>query len=366
MARYDWTPFFSAINGAIDDYSERQQYAGLLGGGAAGGAPSSGLLSGVPPEQLEMLRRLPPKVGMKMLGDMMKPSEYDTTPRFTQDGKAYTLGKNGSVKWLDGITPREKAENINGVAVNMFEQKPGSVLPQDITQPFVRGQNGGPTPNRPVQDFQMGLRRAGRPQTTVNVNADKPFAAALGTGAAGILEASSNAARGGAQTLGTVNQLRAAINTGKVMSGPGTTAIQFFNQVAGGDPAKLQATRATMQGLAKLTLDARGSLKGQGTITDREQALLERAVSGDLDRLTIPEIRTITDVAERAAKAAIAANRSNVERARAVPGSGNVVDFYNVDEPAAAPTSAPQVAPNAAAASPQAVVDELRRRGLVK
>lgn len=226
---------------------------------------------------------------------------------------------------------------------------------KDPNKPF----NADSTPNTAYQNYEMGKASAGRPSTTVNVSADKPFSSALGTGAAGILDASSAAARGGAQTIGTVNNLRAALDSGKVTAGPGTTAIQFFNQVSGGDPEKLQATRATMQGLAKLTLDARASMKGQGTITDREQALLERAVSGDLDNITIPEIRTITDVAERAARAAIKANAGNVARARNVPGSGNVVDFYDVPEP---PAYAPQKAGGGLSPAEQSELQALRNR----
>lgn len=226
-------------------------------------------------------------------------------------------------------------ERLKGGPGDVFlDQTDAGLAPAYSVKDPNKAFNADGTPNTAYQSYELSKAATGRPSTTVNVSADKPFSSALGTGAAGILESSSNAARGGAQTISTVNQLRAALDTGKVTAGPGTTAIQFFNQVAGGDPQKLQATRATMQGLAKLTLDARGALKGQGTITDREQALLERAVSGDLDNLTIPEIRTITDVAERSARAAIKANKSNVDRARAVPGSGNVVDFYNVDEPA--------------------------------
>jgi hypothetical protein len=196
------------------------------------------------------------------------------------------------------------------------------------------------TVNETFIKAQERIRAAGRPSTTVNVGADKSFSTALGGEAANILGSTSAAARGGAATLGTVNQIKQALATNKVTAGPGATAIQFFNQLAGGDPERLAATRDTMQGLAKLTLDSRGALKGQGTITDREQALLERAVSGDIDNLSIPEIRTVINTAERAARASIKTNRENVNRARQVPGSGSVVDFFDVPDPPA-PAAAP-------------------------
>ena len=147
------------------------------------------------------------------------------------------------------------------------------------------------------------------------------------------MEQSSQAARNAVKTLGIVNQMKQAINSGNVTAGPGTTALQFFGQIAGNDPKKLQATRATIQGLAQLTFNAREKLKGSGSISDTETRLLEKAASGDIDSLSVPEISTIIDVAERAAKIEIKINNENVQRARNIPGSGDIVNFYYVSEP---------------------------------
>jgi hypothetical protein len=197
-------------------------------------------------------------------------------------------------------------------------------------------------PRIPALDAAINLATTRAPGVNVNVGSEKPFSQALGTGAANILEASSAAARSAVQTLGTVKQIKEAINSGKATAGPGTTALQFFRQISGNDPQTLQATRATIQGLAQLTLNSRGKLKGQGTITDYETKLLERAVSGDIDNLSLPEIGTIVGVAERGAKNEIKINSENVNRARAIPGSGDIVNFYSVSEPSDALPAAQQ------------------------
>lgn len=336
-------PAAAAMMGQPDDIAGRaaakandrqsMMFSGPLGQKL--GADTSSML-------LPLLQNADPESGMSMMAklalDTGKGTEYSTEPRFTQDGRAYLVGKDGSVKYLDGnVTPRERVDIAgNGVAYNPFATKPGTTF-NDPNKAFGINPDGQLAPNTPFQNYEINKAKSGRASTTVNVGAERPFSQALGGSAASVLEASSAAARGGAQTIGTVNQIRQALDTGKVTAGPGTTAIQFFGQISGGDPQRLQATRATMQGLAKLTLDARGALKGQGTITDREQALLERAVSGDIDNLSLPEIRTVTDVAERAARAAIKANQENVQRARQVPGAGPVLDFFAVPEPANAP-----------------------------
>ena len=183
-------------------------------------------------------------------------------------------------------------------------------------------------------DAKINLETTRAPGVSVSVGAEKPFAKALGTGAAAVLEASSNAARGGVKSLGTIAQIRNALKTGKVNLGPGASVTQLWQQMTGGDPARINNTRSITQGLAQLTLNARGSLKGQGTITDREQELLEKAVSAtSIDSLTISELNEILEVAERAANFSIYDNEVNVNRARKIPGASEVIDFYSVSRP---------------------------------
>ena len=183
-------------------------------------------------------------------------------------------------------------------------------------------------------DAKINLETTRAPGVSVSVGAEKPFAKALGTGAAAVLEASSNAARGGVKSLGTIAQIRNALKTGKVNLGPGASVTQLWQQMTGGDPARINNTRSITQGLAQLTLNARGSLKGQGTITDREQELLEKAVSAtSIDSLTISELNEILAVAERAANFSIYDNEVNVNRARKIPGASEVIDFYSVSRP---------------------------------
>lgn len=170
MAVYDWTPFFSAVNGAIDDYSEREQYRGLLGGGTNGpNQATSGLLSGIPASQLAMLQRLPPKVGMKMLGELMKPDEYSTDPKMGKDGKAYVFGKRGTMKEVPNYAPRDEIDIApNGQAYDRFKTAPGTVFnkPGDA---FNLGPNGESVPDTKVQEYELAKANAGASRTNVNV-----------------------------------------------------------------------------------------------------------------------------------------------------------------------------------------------------
>jgi hypothetical protein len=283
--------------------SKRQALAGLLDGGM------------VSPSDFG-------KHALKQLG-FGDEVEYDATPRYDQNGNAFLTSKSGNTKYLDGVKSRDKkGVTSNNVVYDEYTGQEQGRLPDTHT------------PERAAQEEE--IRRAGRPQMSVNVSADRSFGTQLGENAGKILDASHAAAAGGIQTINTVAQIRSALETGKVTAGPGATAVQFFNQVAGGDPAKVVATRQAIQGLAQLTLAGRSALKGQGQISDYEGRLLAKASSGDIDSMTVKEIAAITDVADRNARISIRLNKGNVEKARkAAPGNQDLVDFYNVDEPPA-------------------------------
>lgn len=107
-------------------------------------------------------------------------------------------------KYVDGgqndttlLRPRTKVDWVNGVAVDPYGTAPGTVGPQDVTKPIVRGanglpavnplaaawesrdspfgidSNGNPVPNKAAQDF--AIRRATAGAATVSMGA--PFAA---------------------------------------------------------------------------------------------------------------------------------------------------------------------------------------------
>lgn len=185
-------------------------------------------------------------------------------------------------------------------------------------------------------------RKAGAISNNVSVNTEKSFlgnmAEAVGKGVAG----ASDQARAAVGTINTVNQIREAMDTGKVIAGPGTTARVFLGQVGqvigvGGKDAneQLTNTRQAIQGLAQLELDAAQQMRGQGQITEAERAIIRRAASGDIDGMTGPELRTLMNSLERTARSKIATNRSNVERLNTNPNARSFSDFMSVPEPPA-------------------------------
>jgi hypothetical protein len=183
------------------------------------------------------------------------------------------------------------------------------------------------------------------------------------------LEASYSLARGTASNMETINRIAAALP--EATTGPGSEAFNLWDKVgvtlrmSGQDAEqRLIQTRKVIQGLSKLTLAGRGKLKGQGTVTDTEQALLARAESGDIGDMTRQEIKTILDVAARVEKAKYNDHVDNFKRA------SNLKDFEPYKSLYAVKPFTPYIPPrfggtSSGASAPvnQAVQDAVRKYG---
>ena len=100
------------------------------------------------------------------------------------------------------------------------------------------------------------------------------------------------------------------------------------------DDNDLKQTRNAIQGIAKLALGARQSLKGQGQISDMETKLLQKAESVDgIENITVPELKILADMAERGARIKIKRNKANQDKLMKYDGSGELADFLAVEEP---------------------------------
>lgn len=211
-------------------------------------------------------------------------------------------------------------------------------------------------PRRATFDAAIAKQTTHQPGTTVNVNQGKKFFEEVqkGTGEKVITEA--NQARASLDTINTVNQIRGALDSGKVIAGPGTTARQFMGQlgqtlgIAGADATEqLTNTRQAIQGLAQLELNAAQQMKGQGQITEAERSIIRRAASGDIDSMTVKELRSLTNVLDRAARFKISSNAANVAKLRKQPGAAEIVDYLDVEMPPEYVSPQPAAAPAAPA-----------------
>jgi hypothetical protein len=100
-----------------------------------------------------------------------------------------------------------------------------------------------------------------------------------------------------------------AAEQGSVIAGPTASIRMLLSQgmdvigVAGKDTKeKIANTRQVIRGMAEQAVSARAQLGSQAHISNSEQALLTQATSGDIDSLTIDEIKILARLNYRLAK----------------------------------------------------------------
>jgi hypothetical protein len=157
--------------------------------------------------------------------------------------------------------------------------------------------------------FQAAIDKATSHQPAANIKIDNKMGEGLAKEVGPIVKESYDAARGGQQAIRTSDALIKAVDSNKILTGPGATIRLKGAQIAqswgfsGKDDAEIISnTRAAIQGLAQSTLASRASLKGQGAVSDFEGKLIEKAASGEINDMTPAEIKQVAIVNKRLAQ----------------------------------------------------------------
>lgn len=217
-------------------------------------------------------------------------------------------------------------------------EKPAA-LPSDV-QMYEYAKKQGYTGT--LTDWLRDNKKAGASSTTVTVNAEKPLLNTVAAGLGKQLDDGLSAANAAVSSIGTAQRLMAAVDSGKLVSGPGASfrvlGLQLGQMLGiGGKDGKeiLLNTRNAIQAMAQAELDAAQQMKGQGQITEAERSIIRRAASGDINDMTAPEIRVLAGVMDKVGRFRLARHRANVEALGKVPGAAPLMPFYQVQEPPA-------------------------------
>jgi hypothetical protein len=283
-----------------------------------------------------------PLRGMQLLQSLQKeiPVDKIDPTKFTPE----SLAKFAQSRNYGDLMPRDKLEFVEGVGVNPFDPNNANRAIPNPNKPFQMDAQGNILTNKAYQNYEISKASAGAARTSnnISVNTEKSFLNEIAKGAGSQLDASLAGAKGAQSTIGTLNNLDAAINSGKVMAGPLTAPAQVLMQVGtqlglNGKSSKetLEKTRAAMQAMAQLELDAASQMKGQGQITESERAILRKAASGDIS-MSIGEIQTLSKVARKTAENRIRQHNQNVQPLLSNPNAGALAPFLTVPQPEAA------------------------------
>lgn len=196
------------------------------------------------------------------------------------------------------------------------------------------------SPFRKVYENAIQKATTHQPATSVNVNTEKPLLNSVAQGLGKQIDDSLAAARAAIPAITTAHRLMSAVDSGKLVSGPGASfrvlGLQIGQMlgVGGSNGAEiLQNTRSAIQSMAQAELDAAQQMKGQGQITESERDIIRRAASGRIDDLTAPEVKLLAQTMEKTAKFKIKSHRSNVGALQAMPGAAPLIPFYQVPDP---------------------------------
>jgi hypothetical protein len=268
--------------------------------------------------------------GITNLGPMGQVGKVDPKD-FTPESIAAFL-QTGNPSVLRRLTERKVGPA--GQVYDPYAIQPGTVL-ADPNKPFSVGQGGAVTPNLDYQRYELGKAKAGAANTSIKIDnkTGESLAKEIGT----IVAGTRDQALGAIDSVDTANRIDAAISSGRVQAGPTATLRMRADQiaevlgVAGKDTQeRLANTRQVIKGMAELTIAARKSLKGQGQVSDYEGKLLARAASGEIDDLTLPEIKLLTQVTRQIATKQYTQHQRNMETLKSNPNYGELEKFYSV------------------------------------
>lgn len=305
-----------AIEGAYGGAIESPAQQALAGGGGPTVANATAM-QGMQPrlnqsKLIEGLMRADPMTAAKML--MPQPGDY----KVVGNALVQTNAPGGPKPVYEGQQPTDK----------------------DVA--LLKMIHGDGTPAFTAALAELGKKRtthAPAPSATV-INGAKPMVNEIAGGLGKQIDNSFANAQAAVPSIQTAHTLRAAVDTGKIVSGPGAKFRVFGLQVGqllgvgGKDGAEVLAnTRTAIQSMAQAELSAAEQMKGQGQITEAERSIIRRAAAGDINELTAPEIRLLSEVMEKTARFKIGRHKKNVDGLSKVPGAEALLPFYQLDEP---------------------------------
>lgn len=288
-------------------------------------------------EQRAMLAGLPAEKGIPEMLKLTQPSE-----------KAKQLAELGMKPTLENLRLLDKPEadpekirylkalNLPITLDNFRKLDKPEALPSEIQ---ILQATGTPVTFDNVQT----LRRSSATKVDITQSAAKSGVELAYDNAIKDLGVSRDMARSANTTLANIDRILPALDTAIV--GPAadtrTTLLRIGKQLnIGGANADevLKNTAVVVQGLAQQELAAAEQMRGQGTLTDSERAILRRAAGGD-QSLTAGELRVGLLAAQRTSRMRSESHGQLLQKAvTAIPELSRIAPMYEV-QPYGAPQS---------------------------
>lgn len=182
-------------------------------------------------------------------------------------------------------------------------------------------------------DYQTALRKSGATQIgmpRIDIKMGDSVAGQIGP----MAKDSRTQAQGAVKMFDAADRIDAALKSGMVSAGPGTTQIQTVKQliqkVGGGNDEGIRQTRQVIKSLAQMAVEARKQLAGQGQVTESEAAAVAKADAGDINDLTTGELQDLVTLTRRAAHYSAKGHQEILDSMSTNDGTKGGVPFYKV------------------------------------
>ena len=188
-----------------------------------------------------------------------------------------------------------------------------------------------PQDRQAIESQMTGMKRAGA--NNINVSTGKSIAEQIGP----MMTNSANQAVGAMKVNDAADQVLGALKSGNVITGPGANVRIPLTQIstmigAGGstDQEKLANTQNLVQNLAKLTLNGRQQMHGEGAISNSESNIAEKAMSGSAN-LTPTELYQLANAAKRSAAYQVQSHEQKVKIMESNPETAGLAPYFKVN-----------------------------------
>ena len=251
----------------------------------------------------------------------------DVTP---ESLKLYIEGGKKDPSLLRKVVAEDKTkytDTYGNIALSMF----GTDNPSKLT-----------LEQRTQVDTEARRRALEKPPSTVINTGDKAdvkFAEKVATDIAGKIGTSYDNAFAAINTKRIIGDIQQDI-AGGIYAGPGSTTQTTLAQlgtkfgIVDQDIKKAaERTALTMQNLAKLELEAAQGMKGQGTLSDAERAILKRAAGGEIDKFNSNDLSVLVGALDKTSNYKIQSHQELMRRIPNTPSIRAYTDIYNLEIP---------------------------------
>jgi hypothetical protein len=159
----------------------------------------------------------------------------------------------------------------------------------------------------------------------------------------------------------TLQQIHGALQSGKAITGPGASALTWFQRVGEsafgpGNKKSVVETQQLVQGLADLSLSGASAMRGQGAITEGERALLLKAKSG-VQNLLPSELNELLNIFDKQARWEVGLHNNKMDRAEKAK-------FQNLDYWGRVPELSPLGQPKVGTSLSPEALDFMKKNGI--